>query len=167
MDIFYYWRDYEKDIKTPGETIGRFVSGKNDFTKLNLCRPKYIWAFKTPGKCNPTLQGKVQLIARLVWSEIEVVKLPPSKREKIRSTAYFDPEAKDSVIYTNTDSLPAIDHVTKLMEDQFPTAFGNNFMGAIEPMEESFLKGFNSEIARYTTAPFWPIGQSVLYKQKK
>ena len=85
-----------KISKHRAKTIGRFVSSKDKFEKLNLLRPKYIWAFKTPEKCTPTLKGKIQLIARLVWSEIEVVKLPPSKRKKIRSTAYFDREAKDS-----------------------------------------------------------------------
>ena len=165
--MFYYWKDYEKDIKTPSETIGRFVSGRDNFTKLNLRRPRYIWAFKTPERCKPSLKGKVQLIARLVWSEIEVVKLPPSRRKKIKSTAYYDPQAKNSLIYTNTDLLPAIDHVTKLVKDQFPETITSNFIGAIEPMEDDFLKQFNSEIARYVPVSFWPIGPSVLYRWKK
>lgn len=161
MDIFYYWKDYEQDIKEPGQTIGRFVSGQRKFEKLNSCEPKYIWAFKTP----KGYKGRVQLIARLLWSRKDVVKLPPSKRTGINSMTFYDPEAKDSVIYTNTNSDPAISHVTKLVGDQFPDAVSNNFIGAIEAMEDSFLEHFNREIARYSYELFWPVRPSVLKKK--
>jgi hypothetical protein len=138
LDIFYYWKDYEKDIKTASTTIGRFVSSKDSFEKLNSARPNFIWAFKTPERCKPSLQGKVQLIARLVWSEIDIVKLPPSKRKRVRSVAYYNPEAKDSVIYNNTDSLASIEHVTNLIKVKFPSVVRANFIGAIEPMEDDF-----------------------------
>lgn len=166
VDIFYYWRAYEEDIKKPGSTIGRFVSGQDIFDKLRLHspKPKYIWAFKTPVNCKPSRKGDLQLLARLVWSDTEVITLPPSKK-KGKYKAYYDPKDKESVIYTDTNTLDAVDHITDFLRAELPSAFKkNNFIGAIHPMEDIFLASFNSEIAKYISAPFWPVRNSVLYK---
>jgi hypothetical protein len=146
--------------------LSRFLSNTYKFNDLNSQRPRYIWAFKTPRGCGAR-SGKLpdlQLLARLIWSERDDPKFPSSGREE-KSRMCYEPEHKDSVIYTDTSNLKAITHVTKVLKDEDLQGFERSFQGpnGIQAMDEIFAKKFESEVARYSSVQFMSVRSSVLY----
>jgi hypothetical protein len=56
MDIFYYWKDFENDLKDG--RIGWLKSKRDKLNSFKSRSPDFIWAFKTPtGK-----KGQLQLL---------------------------------------------------------------------------------------------------------
>src|SRR4051794_22139295 len=99
MDVFYYWKNYDKDIRS-----GRIGYLKSDRSKLGGMRdrnPDQIWAFKTPtGR-----KGELQLIATLAWSDTPRVKVPPLEA---KSVIYYDPSSANTVFYDLADTETTI-----------------------------------------------------------
>lgn len=150
MDVFYYWKDYKDDIENG--LIGRFVSTSKKLGEMNQYPPDYIWAFKTPeGR-----KGQVQLIARLWWSKTEPEGLKPSEKTNIESVMYYQPSEPRSILYDNTGSDEAINHVTELLKVKFPAAFRANFQGenGVHALDSNFLITFYKEMAKYSGPQF-------------
>ena len=63
MDAFYYWRNYEQDLKAG--LPGYFKSSSDKLQILADGQPEFIWVFKTP----PGRKGQLQLLGRLHWRE--------------------------------------------------------------------------------------------------
>lgn len=166
MDVFYYWKCYEVDIDK--KWLSRFVSGEKSFSDLNSEHPRYVWAFQIPRGCG-TKRGtteipKLQLLARLVWSDKPDPKFPSSGRKE-KSSMCYHPEHSDSVIYTNTGDLKAIKDITKLLSDGGLKGFDSNFQGknGIQRLDGRLLEDLEREAAKYSYQPFWPLRASVLY----
>ena len=120
MDVFYYWKDYAKDIKAA--RTGRFRSSKERLAELQGGYPSYIWAFKTPrGK-----KGRLQLLARLVWSDKPVVPFTAAEGD---SHIYYDPEHPQSVWFSGTDSDTGIAAISYWASRHLPAAVASNFQG--------------------------------------
>jgi hypothetical protein len=81
MDVFYYWKNHEADLKA--RRIGRFKSTPGKLRELVDGYPDFLWAFTTPkGR-----RGEVQLIARLRWSDRPTVKHKPEPGHVYLSSA--------------------------------------------------------------------------------
>ena len=49
MDVLYYWKDYESDLREG--RIGYFRSAKDKLDELRQRSPDDIWVVKTPRGC--------------------------------------------------------------------------------------------------------------------
>lgn len=142
MDIFYYWKNHEEDLKA-----GRIGWLKSDRKKLGMLKdrhPDYIWAFNTPAG----QKGKLQLLARLAWSDLPKVSLP---QLEATSNIFYDPSDSKTNLFKESDSAEAIESVTHLLRSQFPSAFSSNFQGdnGLQVMEADFLHKFCKLVDRY------------------
>ena len=147
MDVFYYWRDYDADLKAG--RIGWLQLSRKKVEELRDRHPDWIWAFRRPKDRKDALQ----LVARLRWTDAPTAKLPI---EKGTPAIYYDPAA--SVRYTDADDAAKIAEVTSLIRVRFPNAFLANFRGdaGVQPMEADLLAQLVPRLAAYATEPFPP-----------
>ena len=147
MDVFYYWRDYDADLKAG--RIGWLQLSRKKVEELRDRHPDWIWAFRRPKDRKDALQ----LVARLRWTDAPTAKLPI---EKGTPAIYYDPAA--SVRYTDADDAAKIAEVTSLIRLRFPNAFLANFRGdaGVQPMEADLLAQLVPRLAAYATEPFPP-----------
>lgn len=152
MDIFYYWKKFEENIKD--DMVGRFVSQKKYFEKLKGRNPDYIWTFIIPKGCGEKGNRKLKLLARLKWSDTPLPGLKPTKVEDVESEIYYDYEHTDSILYSDTDSDEAINLVTGLLRPKYAKAFEANFQGSngVHVMESYFACEFNKAVAHYSSS---------------
>ena len=145
MDVFYYWRDYDADLKAG--RIGWLQLSRKKVEELRDRHPDWIWAFRRPKDRKDALQ----LVARLRWTDAPTAKLPI---EKGTPAIYYDPSA--SVRYTDADDAGKIAEVTSLIRVRFPNAFLSNFRGdaGVQPMEADLLAQLVPRLAAYATEPF-------------
>lgn len=147
MDIFYYWKNYDADMRDG--RIGSLNSDRHKLGSLKERWPTYIWAFKTP----PGRKGELQLLARLVWLDE-----PKTGRTKsaVTSTIHYDPADPRTVVFRETDAPGAIQEVTSLLRGQYPSAFRANFHGdnGVQVMEPDFLRRFEKLAAKFPNNPF-------------
>jgi hypothetical protein len=121
MDVFFYWKDIREDLKA-GRT-GRFRSNKDKLDDLKAGCPSYIWIFKTP----QGQKGRLQLLARLLWSDKPLVAFKPAPND---SHIFYDPDHPKSVWFDGDDDDAPIDAVTTWARTHFPKAVRANFQGA-------------------------------------
>ena len=157
MDVFYYWKEFEENVKN--DMLGRFVSSKPQLEKLKDRYPGYIWTFMIPkGQGGQPGEGncKLKLLARLKWSDTPLRRLKPTEKSKPESEIYYDHTADDSIFYEGTDSDEALDLVTGLMRAKFFSAFRSNFRGVngVQVMEKALVDTFSKEIAHYPSSQF-------------
>ncbi|WP_313302024.1 hypothetical protein [Diaphorobacter sp.] len=153
MDVFYYWKNIDQDIKEG--RIGWFQSGKEELNKLKARHPNYLWVFKTP----PGRKGNLQLFARLAWTDgatTSGAKLRPAGESNI----FYDPTNPKSVWYTESDADSAVTEITEWARPHLPQAFTSNFQGkngqwAIERPQCLELEKI---AAKFSSVPF-PTGQ--------
>lgn len=121
MDVFYYWKDFDADLKA--HRIGHFRSSKDKLDLLHEAHPDFVWAFRTPkgGK------GRVQLLARLWWSRTPPAGFRPAQGE---SHLYYDADHPRSVFFADGDEEGAVDRVTEWARANFGSAVLSNFRGA-------------------------------------
>jgi hypothetical protein len=155
MDIFYYWKNYEKDAKAG--RIGAFVSQTERLAEFQAGAPDYIWAFKTPRG----LKGHLQLLARVRWSDSLVVPLSPSPGE---SCMFYDPSHSDSVRFPGGRSEEAVNAVTAWAGQYFPSAIAGNFHGANgqRALRGAELVELRKLAAGLEARPFIPAGTAAL-----
>ena len=122
MDVFYYWKDIEKDLEAG--RVGRFKSSRVKLTELADGFPDYIWVFKTPKGC----KGMVQLLARLRWADKATVEF---EAEPGQSHIFYDPVHKGSVHFSDGDSEDAIEGTTSWVRRHFPASVRGNFQGEL------------------------------------
>ena len=67
-----------------------------------------------------------------------------------------NPEAADSILYEDTDSVEALDLVTSLIRSKYPKAFKPRFHGAngVQVMEKDLVDKFRKETAHYPAIQF-------------
>jgi hypothetical protein len=145
MDVFYYWRDYDADLKAG--RIGWLVLSRKKVEELRDRHPDWIWAFRRPKERKDALQ----LLARLRWTDAPTSKLPI---EKGTPAIYYDPAG--SVRFSNTDEEAKITEVTSLIRARFPNAFLANFRGdaGVQPVEADLLAQLVPRLASYSSEPF-------------
>jgi len=145
MDVFYYWRDYDADLKAG--RIGWLVLSRKKVEELRDRHPDWIWAFRRPKDRKDALQ----LLARLRWTDAPTSKLPI---EKGTPAIYYDPAG--SVRFSNADEDAKITEVTSLIRARFPNAFLANFRGdaGVQPMEADLLAQLVPRLASYSSEPF-------------
>ena len=149
MDVFYYWRDFDADVKAG--RIGWLVLSRKKVEELRDRHPDWIWAFRRPKDRKDALQ----LLARLRWTDAPTAKLPI---EKGTPAIYYDPAG--SIRYSDADAAAKIAEVTSLIRVRFPNAFLANFRGdaGVQPMEADLLAQLVPRLAAYGVEPFPTIG---------
>ena len=145
MDVFYYWRDFDADLKAG--RIGWLALSRKKVEELRDRHPDWIWVFRRPKDRKDALQ----LLARLRWTDAPTAKLPI---EKGTPAIYYDPAG--SVRFTNADEDAKITEVTSLIRARFPNAFLANFRGdvGVQPMEADLLAQLVPRLASYAVEPF-------------
>ena len=145
MDIFYYWRDFDADLKAG--RIGWLQSSKKKLDELRDRHPDWIWAFRRP----KDRKGALQLLARLKWTDAPAAKLPI---EKGTPAIYYDPA--ESVCFSDTNEQAKAAEVTSLIRIRFPNAFLANFRGdaGVHPMEADLLAQLVPKLASFAAEPF-------------
>ncbi len=147
MDVFYYWKKFDEDIKAG--RIGWLISDHKRMGEMRADFPDFIWAFCTPhGR-----KGELQLVARLRWSDTPVVTIP---RNDAQSEIYYDPAHKDSRRFIDVDTDAHIREVSSMMRREFPAAFTARFLGnnGLQPMRGDFLRRFRVIAESYPFRPF-------------
>ena len=147
MDVLYYWKDIAEDQKA--DRIGWFRSSADKLTELQAGYPGYIWVIKTP----KGMKGRVQLLARLAWSDTAKVAVP---RVSGDSYIYYDPDHAQSVWFEGTDSTKAIEYASSWVQRHFPAAVRGNFQGANgqQALRGDVLQELTSLAATLSTVPF-------------
>ncbi len=135
MDVFYYWKNYDEDLKAG--RIGWLKSERQKLGELRDRNPDLIWAFKTPSGC----KGQLQLVARLAWSDTPKVALP---KLDAASVIHYDPADTRTSFFGFADAHASVESLTQLLRGQFPAAFRANFQGdnGIHIMDGDFLRRF-------------------------
>ena len=154
MDVFYYWKSFDDDIKK--RRIGWLQSERPKLGEMRTRSPDNIWVFRTP----KGHKGSLQLLACLKWADKPLTAMP---KIKAASVVYYDPTASSSVVFTNSLSNEKIDAVTLLLKRQFPQAFKGNFQGdnGIHALEADFLFSLKKLAKEFTTEPFSSLLQTV------
>jgi hypothetical protein len=145
MDIFYFWRDYDADLKAG--RIGWLQSSRKKLDEVRERHPDWIWAF-----CRPKdRKGALQLRARLRWTDAPTAKLPI---EKGTPAIYYDPA--ESVCFPDAGEEAKVAEMTSIIRAKFPNAFMANFRGdaGVHAMEADLLAQFIPKIASYAVEPF-------------
>lgn len=126
MDIFYYWKDIESDLKAG--RLGYFRSSRAKLAEFQAAIPDNIWVFKTPkGR-----KGEIQLLAKLRWSD------KPTGAIRISSTEtciFYDAEHPDSVSFIDSGSESALYACTNWVRRHFPSSLRGNMQGELGQQE--------------------------------
>lgn len=120
MDVLYYWKDVAADLKAG--RIGWFRSSNERLAEFQNGHPDYIWVVKTPRG----MKGKLQLLARVVWSDHPAKPVPTLRGQ---SFMYYDADAPGSVWFEGSDADTEIERVSRWMQLHFPAAVSANFQG--------------------------------------
>ena len=145
MDVFYYWKDWEKDMAAC--RVGWLQSSRLKLGEYRERYPDKIYAFRQPtGR-----KGELQLIACLAWCDKPAVIVP---RNHIgRSTIYYDPAT--SVRYENSGAPAQIAEITRLMKEFLPRAFAGNFQGdsGLHAIDGDFLRRLQRLLSCFKETP--------------
>jgi hypothetical protein len=147
MDVFYYWKNHDADLKAG--RIGQFNSTAGKRQELLDGYPDFLWTFKTPkGR-----RGEVQLIARLKWSDRPTVKRKPEPNHVYLS---YDAQDAQSVIFDDSETEAAIAATSSWVARNFPGMTAANFQGTSgqEAMRGSALKELQALAAGFRRQPF-------------
>lgn len=120
MDVLYYWKDYESDLREG--RIGYFRSAKDKLDELQRRSPDDIWVVKTPRGC----KGQLQLLGRLVWSDSPTTKVTAASGE---SLIHYLPDNPRSVWFDEEVAQQHLDEVTAWMRAHHPSSLRANFQG--------------------------------------
>jgi hypothetical protein len=147
MDVFYYWKNIDEDLKAG--RIGWFRSNKEKLAELQDGAPDLLWVFKTP----KGLKGQVQLVAQLVWADAPVA---PFTRTPGESYIFYDPTHLKSARFTNSGSAENIEAVTDWVRRNFPGSVKGNFQGTNgqQPLRGAVLRELRDLTADWGKEPF-------------
>lgn len=143
MDVLYYWKDYESDLREG--RIGYFRSAKDKLDELQQRSPDDIWVVKTPRGC----KGQLQLLGRLVWADSPTTKVMAASGD---SLIHYRPDDPRSVWFDDEVALQHLEQVTAWLRTRYPGSFRANFQGGNGqlPVEQSA----SLELRRFTA--HWP-----------
>ncbi|MDB5750389.1 MAG: hypothetical protein JWP65_810 [Ramlibacter sp.] len=147
MDVLYYWKDSAADRKAG--RIGYFKSAKDKLDEFQAGYPGFIWVVKTPSG----MKGKLQLLARLVWSDTPKGLARKSPGD---SHIFYDVEHPRSVWFEEGDAEQAVEEVSTWMRLNFPAAVRGNFQGANgqHALRGPMLSELEAIAAKLATRPF-------------
>ena len=120
MDVLYYWKDYESDIRQG--RIGYFRSAKDKLDELQQRSPDDIWVVKTPRGS----KGQLQLLGRLVWADSPTMKVMAAPGE---SLIHYRPDDPRSVWFDEEIALQHLEEVTSWLRTCHPSSLRANFQG--------------------------------------
>jgi hypothetical protein len=120
MDVLYYWKKYESDIRQG--RIGYFRSVNDKLKELQLRSPDDIWVVKTPRGC----KGQLQLLGRLVWADSPTTKVMAAPGE---SLIHYRPDDPRSVWFDEDIALQHLEEVTAWLRACHPSSLRANFQG--------------------------------------
>jgi hypothetical protein len=121
MDILYYWKNIESDLKSG--KIGHFRSDKEKLETFKAGYPDFTWIFKTP-------QGRirdVELLAKLAWTDTTTKGFIPTVGQ---SAIHYDPKYPRSGRFGSISSGVSIERTSNWMRRHFPAAVRANFVGS-------------------------------------
>ena len=147
MDVFYYWKDFDKDMRAG--RIGYFASDRKKMADIRLDYPDYIWAFHTPkGR-----KGELELVACLKWADSAATSVP---RLTAKAVIYYDPKHPDSRRFLDANTEERIAEISSMIRREFPKAFAANFQGdnGLQPMRGDFLLRFRKLVETFPSQPF-------------
>ena len=121
MDVLYHWRDLNEDLKAA--RIGWFRANSDKLAEFQASYPGTIWVFKTP----KGMKGKVQLVARLTWSDTAKAAV---QRVSGESYMHYDPDHAKSLWFVDGGTDAAIAQASSWMQLHFPAAVRSSFQGA-------------------------------------
>lgn len=147
MDVLYYWKDYESDIRQG--RIGYFRSSKDKLDELQQRSPDDIWVVKTPRGC----KGQLQLLGRLVWADSPTTRVLAAPGD---SLIHYQPDHPRSVWFDEGLALQRIDEVTAWLRAHQPSSVRANFQGANGQLaiEQSASLELRRLTARWPSLPF-------------
>ena len=120
MDVFYYWKNHEQDIKSG--RLGHFDSTSEKLQEMADGQPEFIWVFKTP----PGRKGELQLLGRLRW------RAAPTKgfhREAGHFYIHYDSVHADSQLYVDSGSETALAATSHWVAHHFANMRSAGFKG--------------------------------------
>lgn len=120
MDVLYYWKDYESDLREG--RIGYFRSAKDRLEELQQRSPDDIWVVRTPRGC----KGQLQLLGRLVWTDSPHTKAIAAPGD---SLIYYRPDHPRSVWFDEEVALQHLEQVTAWLRVRHPNSLKANFQG--------------------------------------
>ena len=120
MDVVYYWKRMEEDLKKG--LVGAFRADKQKLETLKAGYPSFIWIFKSP----PKRTADVQLVAKLTWTDAAPKGFTTNLGE---SVIYYDAEFPRSGRFNQTLSEAGIEQTTNWMREHFPAAVRAKFVG--------------------------------------
>lgn len=149
MDVFYYWKDVKDDLDA--NRIGWFRSSREKLAQFQDGAPDYLWVFKTP----KGLKGQVQLLARLMWTDLPVVPVPHKAGE---SYVFYDPSHAKSVRFTESSDAASVNAVSAWVNRHFPAAVNSNFQGenGQQTLRGEMLRELRGLIKDWPNEPFRP-----------
>jgi len=121
MDILYYWKNIESDLKSG--KIGHFKSDKEKLEAFKAGYPDFIWIFKTP-------KGRVrdvELLAKLAWTDTATKGFVPTAGQ---GAIHYDPKYPRSGRFGSLSSGAGIDKTSNWMRRHFPGAVRANYVGS-------------------------------------
>jgi hypothetical protein len=120
MDVLYYWKDCESDLREG--RIGYFRSAKDKLEELQQRSPDDIWVVKTPrGR-----KGQLQLLGRLVWADSPTTNVKAAPGD---SLIHYRPDHPRSVWFDEEVALQHLDEVTGWLRARHPSSLRANFQG--------------------------------------
>jgi hypothetical protein len=149
MDVFYYWKNYEADLKAG--RIGHFKSTGEKLTEFSSGFPDFLWVFKTPrGR-----KGEVQLLAKLRWTDRATVALKP---EPGHVYIHYDPVDRHSVAFCDSGTAAGIEATSRWVSSHFPRMLAANFQGTTgqEAIRGAALNELQRLASRFATQAFLP-----------
>ena len=121
MDILYYWKNIESDLKSG--KIGNIRLDRDKLETFKAGYPDFIWIFRTPkGRIRD-----VELLAKLAWSDTAPKGFTPTVGQ---SAIHYDPQYPRSARFDSSSSGASIDKTSNWMRRHFPAAVRANFVGS-------------------------------------
>lgn len=146
MDVFYYWKNHEADVKAG--RIGHFKSTADKLTELANGFPDFLWVFKTPrGR-----KGEVQLLAKLRWADKTTVALKP---EPGHVYFHYDPADAQSVAFGDRGTSSAVEATSRWVAHHFPRMLSANFQRTAgqEAIRGAALTDLQRLASKFATQP--------------
>jgi hypothetical protein len=129
--------------------LGWFRSSNEKLAEFKDSYPGYIWLFKTPkGE-----KGRLQLLARVVWSDAPTTPVSASPGEHL---IHYRVNHPGSLWYEDSDTEQAVEQVSAWVGAHFPAAVRANYQGANGQLalRGRVLQELNTIAMRLKAAPF-------------
>jgi len=121
MDILYYWKSIDSDLRNG--RIGHIRSDREKLDGFKAGYPDFIWVFSAP-------QGggtDVELVAKLAWKDAAAKGFVPTPGQ---GAIHYDPEYPRSGRFQRSLSQANLQRTSIWMKRHFPAALKARFVGS-------------------------------------